>query len=186
MAAGARVCPCLGWRRTRGQRSRTRPRALAARTNHSEATRLLERPYRFSVPVVRGPGGLGRGLGLPTANLQVERSQIPAAEGVYAAWARLVGRSRAFGRDGSGDNLRPPNPPWTPPGLSSAVEVHLLDGSWILEARELEVEAPWPCCASNSVFDNLEELSAQNQCRTPQQARQLLRLEPGRVISAAG
>jgi len=50
------------------------PGRALAQTKFSEATDLLERPYRSAAQVVRGRG-LGRGLGLATANLQVRRSQ---------------------------------------------------------------------------------------------------------------
>jgi len=167
------VLPMLWDGEERVSSSRIR-RALAA-GQISEATRLLERPYRFSGPVVRGRG-LGRGLGWPTANLQVDGRKFLPAEGVYAAWARLVGRSGLSDVMAAVMNLG--RQPTVDPLAPSAVEVHLLDRELDLEARELEVE-PVALLRQQQRFDNLEELSAQISADA-QQARRLLRLEPAR------
>ena len=65
--------------------SSSRIRRALASGDITAAQRLLERPYRFSGRVVRGRG-LGRGLGWPTANLQVDGRKFLPLEGVYAAW----------------------------------------------------------------------------------------------------
>ena len=61
--------------------SSTRIRAAVAAGEVEEATRMLGRPYSLSGIVVRGDGR-GRGLGWPTANLEVE-NELLAADGVY-------------------------------------------------------------------------------------------------------
>ncbi len=53
------------------------------------AAHCLGRPYALLGTVIRG-AGRGRGLGFPTANLQV-RDQLIPAEGVYAGRVRLGG-----------------------------------------------------------------------------------------------
>ncbi|MCP9775122.1 riboflavin biosynthesis protein RibF [Cyanobium sp. WAJ14-Wanaka] len=132
-------------------------RALAA-GDVAEARRLLERPYRFSGRVVRGRG-LGRELGWPTANLQVDGRKFLPKEGVYAALAAV----------GDGPtcaavmNLGPQ--PTVDPMAPSAVEVHLLDqGEELvgveLAGRELTVE-PLAWLRTQMKFGNFEALSAQ-------------------------
>jgi riboflavin kinase/FMN adenylyltransferase len=49
------------------------------------AAAALGRPHRVSGPVVRGDGR-GRGLGYPTANVEVPTSMAVPADGVYAGW----------------------------------------------------------------------------------------------------
>ena len=82
------VVPMLWDGSERVSSSRIR-RALAA-GDLAEARRLLERPYRFSGRVVRGRG-LGKELGWPTANLQVDGRKFLPLEGVYAAMASVAG-----------------------------------------------------------------------------------------------
>jgi len=87
-AAGARVAHALGWRRSGSAASASR---APWRQYKSRKPTLLawSAPTASSGPVVRG--GAGAGLAwAQTANLRWNGSQIPAADGVYAAWARLV------------------------------------------------------------------------------------------------
>ena len=70
--------------------SSSRIRRALASGELAEAARLLERPYRFSGQVVQGRQ-LGRQLGWPTANLQVDGRKFLPLEGVYAAWTRVNG-----------------------------------------------------------------------------------------------
>jgi riboflavin kinase/FMN adenylyltransferase len=127
---------------------------------------LLGRAYRFQGRVVRGRG-LGRELGWPTANLQVDGRKALPGLGVYAAWAQL---------DGDGDrlpavmNLGPQ--PTIDPTSPSAVEVHLLDQSLELEGRQLGVE-PVQRLRGQTKFSGLEELSSQIG-RDAAQARAIL------------
>ncbi|MCT0229527.1 bifunctional riboflavin kinase/FAD synthetase [Synechococcus sp. CS-1324] len=145
------VLPMLWDGAERVSSSRIR-RALAAGAI-AEATRLLERPYRFSGRVVRGRG-LGRELGWPTANLRVDGRKFLPAEGVYAALVRGGGPEPLA----AVMNLGPQ--PTVDPLAPSAVEVHLLDRQLELEGKELEVE-PVELLRHQQRFGSLEALSAQ-------------------------
>ena len=127
-------------------------RALAA-GDVAEAHRLLERPYRFSGRVVRGRG-LGRELGWPTANLQVDGRKFLPLEGVYAATASVAGGPMLP----AVMNLGPQ--PTVDPLAPSAVEVHLLDRRLELVGEELVVE-PLQLLRRQQTFASFEELSAQ-------------------------
>ena len=142
-------------------------RALAA-GDINEARRLLERPYRFSGTVVQGRA-LGRQLGWPTANLQVDGRKFLPLEGVYAAWA-WVG---AVGEQSEGPlpavmNLGPQ--PTVDPNAPSAVEVHLLDTERELVGRTLTVE-PIALLRRQQRFEGLDQLRAQIS-RDADEARQ--------------
>ncbi|WP_296418327.1 bifunctional riboflavin kinase/FAD synthetase [Vulcanococcus sp. DEBay_Sum22DG08_74] len=143
-------------------------RALAA-GDLLEATRLLGRPYRFGGTVVSGRG-LGRQLGWPTANLQVDGRKFLPLEGVYAAWAWL-GEERLA----AVMNLGPQ--PTVDPTAPSAVEVHLLGRTLDLNGRELLVE-PVQLLRSQQRFENLEALVQQIQ-RDAESATALLESAAG-------
>jgi riboflavin kinase/FMN adenylyltransferase len=156
----------------RASSSRIR-RALAA-GDVAEAHRLLQRPYRFSGTVVQGRG-LGRQLGWPTANLQVDGRKCLPLEGVYAAWAWV----RAAGGCLDGPlpavmNLGPQ--PTVDPDAPSAVEVHLLDAQRNLVGAGLMVE-PIALLRRQQRFAGLEELRDQIG-RDAQQARDWCRSQP--------
>ena len=127
-------------------------RALAA-GDLEEARRLLERPYRFSGQVVQGRG-LGRKLGWPTANLQVDGRKFLPLEGVYAAMASVAGAAPVP----AVMNLGPQ--PTVDPMAPSAVEVHLLDRSMELVGQELRIE-PLKLLRTQCAFANVQALSAQ-------------------------
>jgi riboflavin kinase/FMN adenylyltransferase len=168
--------------------SSSRIRSALAAGDPAEAARLLERPYRFAGRVVPGRG-LGRGLGWPTANLQVDGRKFLPLEGVYAARAWLVETpggdpSEAIADDGAmaavmNLGLQPTVDPLAP----SAVEVHLLDRTIELGGRRLLVE-PTRLLRRQQRFDGLEALSAQIAADAAQ-ARQLL-AAPARRFGALG
>ena len=143
-------------------------RALAA-GDLLEATRLLGRPYRFGGTVVSGRG-LGRQLGCPTANLQVDGRKFLPLEGVYAAWAWL-GEERLA----AVMNLGPQ--PTVDPTAPSAVEVHLLGRTLDLNGSELLVE-PVQLLRIQQRFENLEALVQQIQ-RDAESATALLESAAG-------
>jgi riboflavin kinase/FMN adenylyltransferase len=58
-------------------------RELISRGGFSQAVRLLGHAYQISGKVVKG-SGRGKGLGFPTANLQVDPHKLIPAQGVYA------------------------------------------------------------------------------------------------------
>ena len=151
LGVGVTVVPMLWDGRERFSSSRIR-RALAS-GELAEAARLLERPYRFSGQVVRGRQ-LGRQLGWPTANLQVDGRKFLPLEGVYAAWARVnAGEPWAAVM-----NLGPQ--PTVDPLAPSAVEVHLLGRSLELVGAEIQVE-PVALLRQQQTFPGLEALQAQ-------------------------
>lgn len=165
------VLPILWDGTERVSSSRIR-RALAAGAI-DEAERLLERPYRFSGRVVRGRG-LGRGLGWPTANLQVDGRKFLPLEGVYAAWVRLnQGLPMAAVM-----NLGPQ--PTVDPTAPSALEVHLLDRELELVGAELEVQ-PVALLRRQRTFPGLEALSAQIGADASEAGRLLASASAGRV-----
>ena len=154
-----------------GRMSSSRIRAALERGDLDTAKTLLERPYRFQGRVVRGRG-LGRELGWPTANLQVDGRKFLPALGVYAAWAWVDGSDQPLE---AVMNLGPQ--PTVDPTSPSAVEVHLLDRSMELEGRQLMVE-PVQRLRGQQRFSGLEELSAQIG-RDADQARSLLSVQTG-------
>ena len=145
------VLPMLWDGEERVSSSRIR-RALGA-GDLAEARRLLERPYRFSGLVVRGRG-LGKQLGWPTANLQVDGRKFLPLEGVYAAMASVAGGPMLP----AVMNLGPQ--PTVDPTAPSAVEVHLLDRQLELEGLELVVE-PLQLLRRQQTFASFEQLAGQ-------------------------
>jgi len=149
-----------------GQRlSSSRIRAALAKAELGEVQRLLQRPYRFSGLVGRGRG-LGRGLGWPTANLQVDGRKCLPKEGVYAAWVRRADGHRLAAVMNLGRQ------PTVDPKAPSAVEVHLLGVDLQLEGERLSVE-PVRWLRGQQTFGSLEELSGQIS-RDASQATDLL------------
>jgi riboflavin kinase/FMN adenylyltransferase len=148
-----RVLPMLWDGPERVSSSRIR-RALAA-GEIGEVRRLLERPYRFCGRVVRGRG-LGRELGWPTANLQVNGRKCLPLEGVYAAlaWCDVGGEAPME----AVMNLGPQ--PTVDPAAPSAVEVHLINRRLELEGARLTVE-PLQLLRRQCRFPDLEALVAQ-------------------------
>jgi riboflavin kinase/FMN adenylyltransferase len=143
-----------------GRLSSSRIRAALAAGEIREATRLLERPYRFRGQVVRGRG-LGRPLGWPTANLRVDGRKFLPLEGVYAARAWLLeGDGTGAGGEGMAAVMNLGPQPTVDPLAPSAVEVHLLDREIELDGRQLLVE-PVALLRRQQRFDSLEALSVQ-------------------------
>lgn len=111
--------------------SSSRVRAALRAGDVDEATGCLGRPYRLSGRVVRGRG-IGRELGLPTANLAPPPERLIPADGVYAGLARWetatvpavinIGRRPTFA------------------GRERVVEAHLLDFSGDLYGRTLALD----------------------------------------------
>lgn len=73
--------------------SSSRIRGLVLEGNLEQAARLLGRPFSVFGKVVRG-AGRGRGLGFPTANLDLEPSIVPP-DGVYVARVIIDGTTVA-------------------------------------------------------------------------------------------
>ena len=145
--------------------SSSRIRSALEQGELDQASQLMPHPYRLQGRVVAGRG-LGRELGWPTANLQVNGRKFLPREGVYACWVRTGGE----GPFSAVMNLGPQ--PTVDPAAPSAVEVHLLDRTMNLNGLELEVE-PVRFLRSQQTFQNLEHLSIQIG-KDAQQARQVL------------
>ena len=137
-----------------GRMSSSRIRNALETGDLDTAQLLLGRPYRFQGRVVRGRG-LGRELGWPTANLQVDGRKFLPALGVYAAWAQIDGQDE---RLPAVMNLGPQ--PTVDPTSPSAVEVHLLDRSMDLENRLIRVQ-PVKRLRGQKKFSGLDALSQQ-------------------------
>ncbi len=161
-----------------GLLSSSRIRSALAAGEIGAAAQLLERPYRFFGRVVRGRG-LGRPLGWPTANLQVDGRKFLPLEGVYAARAWLLDgedptpSAALTGAMPAVMNLGPQ--PTIDPLAPSAVEVHLLDRTIELDQRQLRVE-PVALLRRQQRFASLEALSAQIG-EDAQRARRLLAVQ---------
>ena len=149
-----------------GRLSSSRVRAALAAGDLAEAARLLGRPYRFGGRVVRGRG-LGRQLGWPTANLQVDGRKFLPQEGVYAAWAWRLDDDTAQ-PDAQATKVPVPLPavmnlgpqPTVDPTAPSAVEVHLLGLNTELTGADLLVE-PVALLRHQQRFAGLDALVAQ-------------------------
>lgn len=159
-----------------GRMSSSRIREALSKGDLQTASKLLGRPYRFHGTVVRGRG-LGRDLGWPTANLQVDGRKFLPGLGVYAAraWIQRDGEGRESEALPAVMNLGPQ--PTVDPNSPSAVEVHLLDRQIELVGQELVVE-PVERLRGQQRFSGLDELSAQIG-QDAEAARERLQAAPG-------
>ena len=137
-----------------GRISSSRVRNLLLQSDLVKAKDLLKRPYSFSGKVVKGKG-IGKKIGFPTANLQIDGRKFLPGEGVYAAWTKEINNGIKFP---SVMNLGPQ--PTINPLSPSAVEVHIIDKNINLYDSELFVE-PIQMIRTQIKFSNMEELSNQ-------------------------
>ena len=137
-----------------GRVSSSRVRQLLKNSDLSNAERLLKRPYNFSGKVVKGKG-LGKKIGCPTANLEIDGRKFLPGEGVYAAWTTCQKLNKRFL---SVMNLGPQ--PTINPLAPSAVEVHLIDKKIDLYDLKLTVQ-PVKKIRSQIQFSSIYELSKQ-------------------------
>ena len=111
--------------------SSTRIREAIRSGNLDDASQMLGRPYSLSGQVSSGDG-LGRKLGFPTANLEVNGLTLPP-NGVYAVHGVLQNEKLpAVVNIGLRPTLQSPAP-------TLRVEAHLLDFNEDLVGRELEL-----------------------------------------------
>jgi len=137
-----------------GRISSSRVRELLSQSNLLKAKELLKRPYSFSGKVVKGKG-IGKTIGFPTANLQIDGRKFLPGEGVYAAWTSVVNSNNRFP---SVMNLGPQ--PTINPLSPSAVEVHIINNNINLYNLDLLVE-PVKMIRNQIKFSNIRELSNQ-------------------------
>ncbi len=137
-----------------GRISSSRVRELLLNCDLEEAKKLLKRPYNFRGKVVKGKG-LGKKIGFPTANLEIDGRKFLPGEGVYAAWTFTEKSNKKIP---SMMNLGPQ--PTINPLSPSAVEVHLIDQNIDLYNLKLIIQ-PIKKIRSQIKFSNLGELSKQ-------------------------
>ena len=111
--------------------SSSRVRDALAKADFEQVRRWLGRPYSMTGRVVQG-NHLGRTLGFPTANLQIERRR-PSVRGIFAVRVRGAGEAPLPGVASLG--TRP-----TVDGEHTLLEAHVFDFSGDLYGREIEVE----------------------------------------------
>ena len=137
-----------------GRISSSRVRDLLQKSDLKNAFKILNRAYSFKGKVVKGKG-IGKSLGFPTANLEIDGRKFLPGEGVYAAWATIESSSH---RIASIMNLG-----WQPPIdplLPSAVEVHLINKDINLYGLNMSVE-PVEKLRAQIQFENIDQLSNQ-------------------------
>lgn len=134
--------------------SSTRVRAAIQEGRFDEASQMLGRPYTLEGEIVKG-GQIGREMGFPTANLNIDGLVVPPA-GVYAVHVNSEGiEHRAAANIGFRPTLG-----GTSPQLH--VEAHLLDFEDDLYGRRLELTFHKKL-RDEQKFDSLEELKSQIQ-----------------------
>ena len=137
-----------------GRISSSRVRDLLQKSDLKNAFKILNRPYSFTGKVVKGKG-IGKSIGWPTANLEIDGRKFLPGEGVYAAWATIENSSKKIA---SVMNLG--SQPTINPLLPSAVEVHLINKDIDLYGFHLSVE-PVEKLRSQIKFENIDQLSNQ-------------------------
>jgi riboflavin kinase/FMN adenylyltransferase len=111
--------------------SSTAVREALAKGDMAKVRRLTGRPFSLQGRVIAG-AGRGVALGFPTANLEVAPEQAIPADGVYAGWSYIDGRTyQAMTNIGQ-------NPTFG--DAERAVEVYLVDYQGDLYGRRLKVE----------------------------------------------
>ncbi len=152
---------------TEGRMSSSRIRTALSEGDLKLAKKLMGRPYKFQGQVVQGRG-LGRTMGWPTANLQVDGRKFLPGLGVYAAWAWINSNPEP---QKAVMNLGPQ--PTVDPTAPSAVEVHILDQEIDLTKSKVIIE-PFQRLRVQERFKDLNALSSQIG-QDAEQARSLLR-----------
>ncbi len=137
-----------------GRISSSRVRELLLNYELVSAQKLLKRPYSFSGRVIRGKG-IGREMGFPTANLEIDERKFLPGEGVYAAWVSIPKFEKELPSI-MNLGLQPTIDPLSPP----SVEVHLLDTDINLYDLNLKIQ-PIQKIRFQSKFANLDELAEQ-------------------------
>ena len=117
----------------------------------ARAAGLLGRPHRLTGPVVLGDQR-GRGLGFPTANLDVPAGIVQPADGIYATLAWIDGERR---ESVSSIGVRP-----TFGELAHTVETFVLDFDQDLYGKTVSIELVQRLRAEES-FETVDALVAQ-------------------------
>lgn len=134
--------------------SRVRRHIQAGELNAAEE--LLGRRFRLT-GVVRDGMARGRDMGFPTANLTPPNGLCLPADGIYAAYARIVEHSGVARETLVYIGASPTFDP-----RERLIEAHILDFNGDLYATELELELV-EFLRGDQVFDSVDELVAQMQ-----------------------
>ena len=137
-----------------GRISSSRVRRLLSKGDLKNASKILKRPYSFTGKVIKNRG-IGKSIGFPTANLEIDGRKFLPGEGVYAAWSTI---NNSPNKIASVMNLG--SQPTIDPLLPSAVEVHLINKDINLYGLNLSVE-PVQKIRSQIKFQNIDQLSNQ-------------------------
>lgn len=116
------------------------------------AGRLLGRPYNISGRVIHG-NKIGRGLGFPTANIQLKRKRV-ALTGIFAVTVSGLDKRHLPGAASLGVR------PTLGAGLKSVLEVHLFDFDRPIYGSHVTVHFLHKL-RDEAKFDSLEALTAQ-------------------------
>ena len=137
-----------------GRISSSRVRDLLQKSDLKNAYKILNRAYSIRGKVVKGKG-LGKNLGFPTANLEIDGRKFLPGEGVYAAWTTTENSS-----DKIASMMNLGLQPTIDPLLPSAVEVHLINKDYNLYGSHLTVE-PIEKIRSQIKFESINQLTNQ-------------------------
>lgn len=129
-------------------------REVLAAGELEHAARLLGRPYNISGRVVHGDK-IGRGLGFPTANVQLKRKRVPLS-GVFAVTVSGVDKRHLPGAASLGVR------PTVGAGLRPTLEVHLLDFDRDIYGHHVTVHFLHKL-RDEAKYDSLSALTAQIQ-----------------------
>jgi riboflavin kinase/FMN adenylyltransferase len=131
--------------------SSTLVRQLLQQSNFDQVRKLLGRPFSINGKVTYGQQ-LGRKLGFPTANVNLNRFRAPLT-GVYAVWVdiegidcRIKGAANVGVRPTIGDMVKP------------ILEVHLLDFDQQIYGQKISVEFVHKI-RDEQQFTNLDDLA---------------------------
>jgi len=131
--------------------SSTLIREMIARGEMEEAERFLGRFYSLGGTVIRG-NQIGRTIGFPTCNLEVDQSMVTPPNGVYITYCVYDG---VHYPSVTNVGVKP-----TIGGQVKNIETHLFDFDQNLYDRKIRVEFI-RLIRQEQKFDNLEALSAQ-------------------------
>jgi len=137
-----------------GRISSSRIRDLLEKSDLKNAFKMLNRPYSFKGKVVKGKG-IGKSIGWPTANLEIDGRKFLPGEGDYAAWTTIENSNKKIE-----SVMILVSQPTINPLFPSAVEVHLLNKDIDLYGLNLSVE-PVEKLRSQIQFKNIDQLSNQ-------------------------
>ena len=112
--------------------SSTEIRNLLEQGKVEEASKLLGKPYSVSGVVIRG-AGLGRKIGIPTANISCHEIGVKIADGVYGTIVKVSGE-KYLGITNIGKN------PTVNTQVVSRIETHIIDFDGDLYGKKIEID----------------------------------------------